>query len=184
MQICNFTRTQCCEGLTFAQQNIKVFNVSPLYRFEGNNFIYLYLRKFSLSRECAIKRINFHKNLFLQSLQIWRNHQKLFQRKTWVNRSQIFINNTSVPYSIMLLLVQLLLSVDSMFLSWTWTLNFIYIESPDALCKQRTGKLYNSLCPKPHLRNSGSRKLLNVGFFPGNWLFFICMEDWKQPQKL
>ena len=48
------------------------------------------------------------------------------------------------------------------------TLNFIYIESPDTLCKQRTGKLCSSPCPKPHLPNSDSRKLLNFEFFPGN----------------
>ena len=43
--------------------------------------------------------------------------------------------------------------------------DFEYIESRDALFKQRTGKLFNSFCPKPHLRNIGSRKLLNFGFF-------------------
>ena len=52
-----------------------------------------------------------------------------------------------------------------MFLPWTWTLNVIYIESSNALCKQKTGKLCSSLCPKLNLRNSCSRKLLNFGFF-------------------
>ena len=33
------------------------------------------------------------------------------------------------------------------------------------LCKDRTGKLCSCLCPKPQLRNSGSRKLLNFIFF-------------------
>ena len=52
-----------------------------------------------------------------------------------------------------------------MFLPWTWTLNVIYIESSNALCKQKTGKLCSSLCPKLNLRNSCSKKLLNFGFF-------------------
>ena len=137
MQICNFTRNKCCEGLTFAQQNIKVVKISPLYRCEGNNCVDLYLRK-----ECATKRINFHKNVLLQSSRIWPIHQKLFQGKTRVNLFQIFISQTSVPCSVILLLVQL------MFLFWNEFLTQTEkeIESTSSfkiLVKQKLLSLYN-----------------------------------------
>ena len=119
MQICNFTRTQCCKELTFAPQNIKVIKVFQFYRFQGNNCIYLFLRKIYLPRECTSKRINFPKNLFLQSSRIWPMHQKLFQGKSRVNLFQVFINNTSFPCSITLVLVQLLFLLWNEFLIQT-----------------------------------------------------------------
>ena len=144
MQICNFTRTQCCKELTFAQQNIKVIKVFQFYRFYGNNCVYLFLRKIYLPRECTSKRINFPKNLLLQSSRIWPMHQKLFQGKSRVNLFQIFITKTSVPWSIILLSVQLLFLLWNEFLTQTEK----EIESTSSfkiLVKQKLLSSYNEL---------------------------------------